>query len=414
VAYAEKRGKSDYPWRVRFKLPDGTWDSASGFATEKAALDYGREQEADVRRGIWKDPKRSEILFKDWAAAWIEAQDVSLTTLSRYRTRLKNHLLPRWGGTKLADIKPLQVEEWATELGTRQKPLTVATNRGLLVTILEDAVWEGLIDVNPAHKRKRRGRYHRRAASEKVWVYEADALRVALNVRVLRGQWAFVMVLLAAFTGMRWGELVGLEREFVWLDAGAVRVEWQLLEHDDGTFEKKPPKYESRRTLRIPPFLVAILREFLAGLPEGQVYLFLTDKGDHPRRSAFNGLTFKEAVNGRDACYNGSVLRKAAVPAVPAARGLTMHGFRHGHKVWVDEDGAPRVAAEERMGHLVPGVEGVYAHSTAVMEQAIVDALQARWERIGREFPTLVEGILPGDRLPLVSQTRRLRLVHSA
>jgi len=415
MAYAEKRGKGPYPWRARFQLPDGSWDSEPGFATRDAAVNYGREQEADIRRGIWKDPERGKILFKDWAERWIDAQDVSSLTMERYRTRLRIHLVPAWGDRPLADIKPLKVEAWATALAEGgMKPNTLSVTRGLLVTMLEDAVYEGLIDFNPAQRRKRRGRYKRRTHTEKVWVYEADVLRVANNLRVLRGEWAFVLAVLAAFTGMRWGELVGLKREFVWLERGAVRVEWQLVEHDDGSFEEKEPKYGSRRTLPIPPFLVTILRDFLDTLPVDQVHLFLGSKGAHPRRSGFGQLAFSEAVNGREATYNGSKVRKPAVPAVEGAKGLTMHGLRHSHKVWIDEDGAPRIAAEERMGHQLQGVEGVYSHTSEAMEQEIVAALQARWDRLCRERPDLVAVAARQDRLPFVSQKGGLRLVHSA
>lgn len=410
MAYAEKRGKGPFPWRARFQLPDGSWDSASGFATRKAAEAYGDEQEADIRRGVWKDPERGNLLFSQWAERWISAQDVSDLTMERYRSRLRVHLVPAWGDKALNQIKPSEVETWAKTLSAGTEP----TVRSQLSTMLEDAVYEGLIDFNPAQKRKRRGRYKRRMGSEKVWVYEADVLRVANNLRVLRGEWAFVLAVLAAFTGMRWGELVGLKREFVWLDRGAVRVEWQLVEHDDGTFEEKPPKYESRRTLLIPPFLVAILRDFLETLPEEQEHLFLGAKGAHPRRSSFGSLAFAPAVNGRGVTYNGSKVRTPGVPAVEGAHGLTPHGLRHSHKVWIDEDGAPRVAAEERMGHRVQGVEGVYSHTSAAMEQEIVNKLQVRWDRLCRQRPDLVAAAVRGDHLPFVSQKGRLRLVHSA
>lgn len=415
MAYAEKRGKGPFPWRVRFQLPDDTWDSASGFPTKDAALDHGREQEADIRRGTWKNPERGNRLFKTWAEEWIGAQNVASITLERYSTRLRVHLLPRWGDTPLNGIKPLAVEAWATGLADAgMKPNTLSVTRGLLVTMLEDAVFEELIDVNPARKRKRRGKYVRRDANEKVWVYEADVLRVANNLRTLWGEWAFVLALTAAFTGMRWGELVGLKREFLWLHKDTIRVEWQLLELDDGSFEEKEPKYGSRRTLRIPPFLVAILKAFIATLPEGREHLFLTARGAHPRRSAFGSLAFSEAVHGREATYNGSKVRKPAVTAVKDAAGLTVHGLRHSHKVWIDEDGAARVAAEERMGHLIQGVEGVYSHASPAMEQAIVDALEARWQALCVKHPDLVAAIPREDPLPFASQMRRLRLVHSA
>lgn len=268
MAYAEKRGKSEYPWRVKFKLPDGTWDSASGFRTKTAALDHGRAQEADVRRGTYRDPKRGQIPLADWAATWIQAQDVARITLDRYSSRLRTHILPRWGATPLADIRPIDVEKWVrdmAEAGT--KPNTIAVTRGLLGTILEDAVYSDLIDSNAARKRRRRGRWSSAAGNEKVWASEDDVMRVANNIRTLRGQWAFLLILTAAYTGMRWGELVGLKREFAWLDRGAIRVEWQLVEHDDGSFEEKEPKYGSRRTLGIPPFLAVLLRSYLEQLP---------------------------------------------------------------------------------------------------------------------------------------------------
>jgi hypothetical protein len=46
MAYAEKRGAY---WRVRDKRPDGCWDSDSGFETKESALNWGRDQETDIR-----------------------------------------------------------------------------------------------------------------------------------------------------------------------------------------------------------------------------------------------------------------------------------------------------------------------------------------------------------------------------
>jgi hypothetical protein len=38
MAYAEKRGRSAKPWRVKYKLPSGIETSESGFETKAAAL----------------------------------------------------------------------------------------------------------------------------------------------------------------------------------------------------------------------------------------------------------------------------------------------------------------------------------------------------------------------------------------
>ena len=60
MAYAEKRGKGPRPWRVKYKLPDGTEVSESGFETKAAALIWGGDQETRIREGRWTDPNAGQ------------------------------------------------------------------------------------------------------------------------------------------------------------------------------------------------------------------------------------------------------------------------------------------------------------------------------------------------------------------
>ena len=73
--------------------------------------------------------------------------------------------------------------------------------------------------------------------------------------------------------------------------------------------------------------------------------------------------------------------QRPAIPAVPDFAGKRIYLIRHGHKSWLDEDGHSRFAVESRMGHEVPGVEGLYSSVTVPMERAIMKSLQERWER---------------------------------
>ena len=57
-----------------------------------------------------------------------------------------------------------------------------------------------------------------------------------------------------------------------------------------------------------------------------------------------------------------------------------MHGLRHGHKTWMAEDGIPEILAEQRLGHQVPGMRGLYAHTSDRMRDDLKHALQTRWE----------------------------------
>ena len=65
---------------------------------------------------------------------------------------------------------------------------------------------------------------------------------------------------------------------------------------------------------------------------------------------------------------------------LPVRDGLTPHGLRHGHKTWMAEDGIPEILAEQRLGHQVPGMRGLYAHASQQMREKLIAALQARWD----------------------------------
>jgi len=63
---------------------------------------------------------------------------------------------------------------------------------------------------------------------------------------------------------------------------------------------------------------------------------------------------------------------------LPVNCALTPHGLRHGHKVWMDEDGVAAVLQSERLGHEEPGMRGVYAHVSPVMRSELQAALEGR------------------------------------
>ncbi|MFF9667207.1 LacI family DNA-binding transcriptional regulator, partial [Streptomyces althioticus] len=71
----------------------------------------------------------------------------------------------------------------------------------------------------------------------------------------------FVGVVLKGFTGMRWGEVVGLETEFV--RPNSVRVEWQLYELDTGELHRCPPKDDSYRDIDTPDWLSGLVADHI-------------------------------------------------------------------------------------------------------------------------------------------------------
>src|SRR6185437_15353155 len=65
---------------------------------------------------------------------------------------------------------------------------------------------------------------------------------------------------------------------------------------------------------------------------------------------------------------------------LPIMPELTPHGLRHSHKTWMAEDGIPEILAEQRLGHDVPGMRGLYTHVSDAMRQNLTGTLEARWD----------------------------------
>jgi len=135
--------------------------------------------------------------------------------------------------------------------------------RKLLALILSDAVTADLITRNAARVPRRKGMAASEAraaaaqAGQEPWTNPLQALLIAERTALLSGRdEEFVQVITMHYTGMRWGEMIGLEAPSV--KPASIRIWWQLAEVY-GVFVKIPPKYRSRRTIDIAPFLWDLL-----------------------------------------------------------------------------------------------------------------------------------------------------------
>lgn len=414
VPYIEWRGNS---CRVRWDTgrinPDTgrkIYDSESRTDwTEDEARKYGLDRESDIRNGRMVARADGKITLKDWSDLWIKSIDLDSGSIHDYRKRLRAQIIPEWGATPLNEITTIKYNVWMKRLRAKYSANYVRDLRILFGMLMDDAVSHRppLINASPVPKEnRRRGRYVRPQKEKKVEVPTADLHQLAENAREVWGFTGYVFMLTKAYTGMRLGEMFGLRREFVgpnWPECDedrdrrgealrrycgkdpidVIRVQWQHKYDRDPDRPGEPeailalPKYGSERSLVIPPFLAALHRELLES--HDSEWVFPAMNGGPLLTTDFHTYYWKPIRDGHKA-RTGRYARPE-LKRVESFAKKRIHLVRHAHSPHLEEDGVPAVAIEERLGHILQGVRGVYSDVTPGMERHIVKVLQARWEK---------------------------------
>jgi len=347
-------------YQVRYRTADGRYVTAPmTFETKADAGRYLSKVEADMLRGEWADPRLGRTTFGEWADRWLDSTvNLRANTKAGYRSILRRYLRPAFGSFPLARIDVLAVRTWLATLeadGVGQA--TRAKAYRLLARILGAAVEARYIAANPCGIR--------RAASDgapEMRIATIDQVAAIAN-RVPRRYRALVLV--AAFGGLRWGELVGLRRKRVDLEHGTVTVAEQLLEVN-GAFSIGPPKSAAgRRTVTLPTVVVVALAEHLVKYTAKQpdAFVFLSRHGTYLRRSNFNRRVWQPAT------------RAAGV------EGLRVHDLRHTAGTLATAAGGSLREVMDRLGHSTTVAAVRYQHVMADRDAAIA-----------RELNRLIEG----------------------
>ena len=386
------------------------FESKGGFTDDDEAYDYGLEKMSEIRRGEAISNRDGRTLMTEWIDDWLTSMDHAHTTELGYRSRIENHIRPYFDSrnTAVADIDVIAYRAFRKHVNDVLAASTAGRVMMILGMILDDAV-PRLLKVSPVERSRRRGKFKKKPKERKKDMLEGAVEQLARNAQTLIGFQGYVLIWTMATTGMRPAELFGLTREYCYPNwptsdpreepdeeeryeedmerygkggerMPAIRVERQV-QYKDKRLEFFPPKYESYRTLVVPPFLAALLEELLES--HDSKWVFPSIRGGCLGAMNFRYRYWPRIAGGADA-HEGSGVRKPrpALPKVPSFAGKRMYLLRHGHKSWLDEDGHSRFAVESRLGHVVQGVEGTYSSVTAAMERAIMKSLQERWERL--------------------------------
>ena len=151
---------------------------------------------------------------------------MSERTEENYRRNLNRHLLPRWGDQSLTDISSSDISVWVGQLHTAgYAPATVGSLIKLLSQVLGDAVEAHLLSENPARRRPHRGPRVIQPISERIWATPEQVVQIAENATALGDATMGLLLVTAGWTGLRWGELAGLQRSNLRLDDGVLLID---------------------------------------------------------------------------------------------------------------------------------------------------------------------------------------------
>ena len=222
MAWVEKVAKKKgHAWRVGYRGPDHQQRHKT-FTRKADAELFAATVETDQARGDWTDPQLGKITVAEWALQ-VEASRLNRrrSTIARDDTYLRSFILPAFGDSRLADVLPIAVQKWVAELAASgYAPATIHKAYEILGRIFTAAVESRLIPRSPCQGVK----LPRIEQTDKRFLSPAEIQHLA---EVISPRF-HALVLTAAYTGARFGELAGLGRQHYEPLKRTIRIERNL------------------------------------------------------------------------------------------------------------------------------------------------------------------------------------------
>ncbi|HXK39307.1 MAG TPA: site-specific integrase, partial [Candidatus Paceibacterota bacterium] len=277
-----KGGKQGRPeWRVRWMNPAGK-EKMRCFQTRGEAERFVTKIENQKMRGEYRDPRLGrETLGNFYDTRWLPNARLRLapSTLVLMEGHWNRYVVGRFAERRLHSITPFDLRSFSESIVEEASIYQAETALRLLRSILRAAVEDGLLARSPADEvsAPRRPHHKNRYLTE-----EEVAQLVAAHPMKYR---AFVLI--AAYGGLRFGEIVGLRLEHVDFFRRKLRVEEAIVE-SGGQTHLRPTKSGKTRTVTLPRFVMEALSEHMrAAPPEHGGLIFAEDDGGPVRRSNF-------------------------------------------------------------------------------------------------------------------------------
>lgn len=342
--------------------PDGrTYKAPETFAAKIDAEGWLTDRRREIDRELWSPPatveqkrakRNADLRFRDYADQWLETRTVKGRALRprtqvHYRALLDMHILPTFGSKPVRDITMQDVDRWYAKT-LPAHPTKRAHAYSLLKTVLETArLRDRLIDSNPCMIRGG-GSVTRKIKPKPATLGELDVIvgEMPDNLKL--------MVTLATWCALRFGELVELRRKDVDVDDGVIRVRRGAVRVANGWQVGDPKSDAGIRDVAIPPHI----------MPSVVVHL-----AEHVGRQQ-DSLLFPAKSGGH---LQPSTVQRHYYRARTAAKrpDLRFHDLRHSGAVLAAQAGATLAELMARLGHSTPQAAMRYQHAAQGRDKQI-------------------------------------------
>ncbi|GGT49005.1 tyrosine-type recombinase/integrase [Streptomyces coeruleorubidus] len=322
-------------WQVRYRDPDRR-QVKENFTTKPQAERRAAEIVMDLDKGQYVHPGELRITFREYAERWRKAQPHRATTARDVEAVLRLYVYPAFGPRRLTSIRQSELQAWLTGL-VRVNGLAPRTARKVqqkVTAVFNAAVRDQLMPTSPCAGLKAAGVPH----DEVTPLTSADVHKLA---DAMPDKYR-ALVILAAGSGLRAGELFGLQVRHIDFLRRTVKVEQQVQRAYPGVVVCPPKTKRSYRTVPVPQSVIDSLAAHLKAYPAGQ-----------------DDFVFAGPVNADH--FAGNVWRPA-VRAAGLPKGTRLHALRHTYaSVLIRHGKGPKTVAA-RLGDTVAVAMAIYAH----------------------------------------------------
>ncbi|MNW41398.1 Transposase [compost metagenome] len=337
----------------------------------------------EVLSGAYIAPQKMTFsaFVEEWRTKYASKQ-LEHKTRTAYESHLKKRLIPTFGHMKLEDIKPLHIVNFLETLsqdggrGDKKKgglaSGTIQINHRILKNIFSRAVEWKVIKENPVASVQKP-----KVTSKEIVPYDEQEVQQLLTAIEKEPFHWRMMITLALTTGMRRGELLGLEWKHIDWKLGVIDVRQTMVHALKGEIIVKEPKTRnSQRKVALPASVLEELREYYAYRVKERDKLGDTWNGRDREGREWNFI-FSHA-DGTPFHHERPYLWFRQFIQKNNLRYIRFHDLRHTSATLLINQGVHAKIISERLGHgNITTTMNIYGHALQSADQAAADKLES-------------------------------------